>query len=331
LDLVLLVSAWSADVPWAAVDVPALGVISVLLYIVGVLYFERGEGRLLNKYSVFVLLSGTALVWSVVLRPLEHPVLRCVFLDVGQGDAIALRTPSGRTMLVDTGPSMGESDSGARTIVPWLRRNGIDTLDVLVLTHPDDDHIGGAVSVMEACVVRNIYVACTWPVQPQAVAVRQRMREEGAAIHDARAGDVIALDPQVRIHVLSPPDSVACTASNEHSVVLHLRHGACSMLLTGDAEIDSERRMVARYGPLLKADVLKVGHHGSGTSSSEEFLQAVAPGQAVITVGRLNRFRHPKHSVLARLAAMNTRVHRTDTHGAIILESDGRMWRSIAW
>ena len=103
------------------------------------------------------------------------------------------------------------------------------------------------------------------------------------------------------------------------------------MLLTGDAEIDSERRMVARYGPLLKADVLKVGHHGSGTSSSEEFLEAVAPGQAVITVGRLNRFRHPKHAVLARLAAMNTRVHRTDTHGAIILESDGRMWRRIAW
>lgn len=329
LDLVLLVSAWSAELPWAAVDVPALSAISVLLYILGILYFERGEGRVLNKYSVFVLLLGTALVWSVALRPLEKPLLRCVFLDVGQGDAIVLCTPSGRTMLVDTGPSMGESDSGARTIVPWLRRNGIDTLDALVLTHPDDDHIGGAVSVLEACVVRNVYIACTWPVQPQVVAVRQRIRDEGALVHDARAGDVIALDPQLRIHVLSPPDSVGCTASNEHSVVLHVRHGARSLLLTGDAEIDSERRMVTRYDSLLRADVLKVGHHGSGTSSEEDFLRTVSPAHAVITAGRLNRFRHPKRDVLARLHAKGTRVHRTDLGGAIIFESDGqRVWRA---
>lgn len=166
-------------------------------------------------------------------------------------------------------------------------------------------------------------------MQPQAVAVRQRIRDEGAQVHDARAGDVIALDPQLRIHVLSPPDSVACTASNEHSVVLHVRHGMRSLLLTGDAEIDSERRMVTRYGPLLRADVLKVGHHGSGTSSEEDFLRTVSPTHAVITVGRLNRFRHPKRDVLARLHAKGTRVHRTDTGGAIIFESDGqRVWRA---
>lgn len=275
-----------------------------------------------------------AALWAPALQ--RGPgTLELHIVDVGQGDALAIRTPRGRWVLVDAGRVWEGGDAGRRSVIPYVRRRG-GAVALFVLTHPDADHVGGAPSVLEG-----LRPARWWDpgfvhgsdVYQRALAVAELRT---IPWHRAQAGDSLWLDG-VLLRVLAPDSAWTATHdnANDASIVLMLQHGRIRMLLTGDAEEAEEQWLVDRWGTDLSAQVLKVGHHGSRTSTTERFLDAVDPEIALISVGAANRYGHPAPDVMARLRARQIDVLRTDRDGAIVVRSDGRTvhleTRHTAW
>jgi competence protein ComEC len=244
---------------------------------------------------------------------------------VGQGDAILITAPAGQQVLVDGGPSPAALTSALGGEMPFWDRS----LDLVIMTHADADHLTGLVEVLNRFQVGAwldnglagddaLYVECQWPQQEAAGIVRQVLA----------AGDQLDLDRGITLEVLHPPPGGLPEGdANANSVVLRLVWGQASFLLTGDVEMQAEAQLL-RSGRPLAAQVLKVAHHGSGDSSGAEFLAAVAPRYAVISVGAENRYGHPDPAVLARLAASGeVAVIRTDQDGTVEFVTDGaRLW-----
>lgn len=275
-------------------------------------------------------------VWAHVLRGDARPHLDVLFLDVGQGDATLLRLPGGRHVLVDAGLRDDYTDQGARTVVPHLRRFGIARLDALVLTHPDADHVGGAQAVLEALPVGTlIHNGHLRPTETWQRTLRLA-DSLGVAQRVVRTGDTLALDPHVRLRVLAPDGPPPPEADgNDASVVLLAEFGRTRFLLTGDAEAGAEAMLAARFGPLLRADVVKVGHHGSRTSSTQPLVLAASAGlslrYAVVSVARRNRYGLPNAEPLLRWQAAGAAVLQTADEGAVWLRSDGEAVRRRFW
>lgn len=229
-------------------------------------------------------------------------------LDVGQGDAIAIRSPRGAWVLVDAGP--GPADA----LLRQLARRGVSRLETVVLTHPDLDHVGGAAELLRSLRVERI-------VSPALLRGTEALRAVGTAAAGRgvpwavlEGGERWELDG-LEFAVLHA--GAGGGAPNDHSVVLHLRYGDFDALLTGDVTSRVEDELPARLPPGVRVEVLKVAHHGSTTSTSEAFLDRLAPGTAVVSVGRRNRFGHPAPPVLRRFERRGIPLHRTDEDGAI--------------
>jgi competence protein ComEC len=257
-----------------------------------------------------------------------HGQLRITFLDVGQGDAAILDLPDGEALVVDGGGLVGSPiDVGARVLAPELRARRRRSLVAAILTHPHPDHFGGLATGLGAVTVGSLWD--TGQGEREQVgggyaALLASMRDRGVPIlrPDALCGPRVLAG--VRIDVLAPcPGPSSDRNPNDNSLVLRVTYGARSLLLVGDAQREEEDELLRRASGSLRADVLKVGHHGSATSSSAAFLAAVAPREAVVSVGRRNRFGHPSPLTLAALAASGARVWRTDRDGAITATTDG--------
>ncbi|NJD11617.1 MAG: ComEC/Rec2 family competence protein, partial [Gemmatimonadetes bacterium] len=264
------------------------------------------------------------LAWTPRLIPTAGAV-ELHFIDVGQGDAIALRTPAGRWLLVDAGVRTDRMDMGARRVVPYLLRQGARQLDVLLLTHADADHIGGAVSVLRALRVGTVLDPGVPGGTMQYLQTLRAAAAEPARWFAPRAGDQLAIDG-VLLRFLHPVASMAeaSTDPNDHSLVFRLSFGGFAALFPGDAPQHVEAGLAADLGAGLAAQVLKVGHHGSRTATAPALLDAVNPRLAIVSVGRDNRYGHPDPDVLDRLVHHGARVLRTDQHGSIVI----RAWRS---
>jgi len=241
-------------------------------------------------------------------------------LDVGQGDAIVVESPNGHVLVVDTGPIANQDDAGRRVVLPFLRSRGIGAVDVMVITHPHDDHDGGAASLLERIGVGRLLVPETASEEPVFQRVMKLAREKGVSITVVRRGMALNLGGGLVADVLNPSDGTVLSPNNE-SVGLRLRYGATAMVLAGDAEADAESEMAATCD--LRADVMKLSHHGSRTSTTPRMLEAVRPRAAVVSVGKRNTFGHPSAEVLERLERARLPLFRTDRDGAVIIESDG--------
>jgi len=312
-----------ASVPYAALAVaPTLatavlaGAASIAMLVACV---SRAPGR-----ALVVGLGALAIAAWRPLWPTRTGEMELHVIDVGQGDAIALRTPEGRWMLFDAGRDWTGGDAGRSTVIPYLRRRGGDVL-LFVLSHPHADHVGGGASVIAA-----LHPAAYWDgayagTSPPYRASLIAARDQHVSWRRVHPGDSLVVDG-VRLHVLAPDSAwiVGLKDPNAGSVVVRAEYGGVRMLLMGDAEKGEEERLVEGYGTDLRADVLKVGHHGSNTSSTSPFLALVRPRVALISVGAGNMYGHPSASVLRALTAGGAAVLRTDLEGSIVCRTDGR-------
>jgi competence protein ComEC len=278
--------------------------------------------------------SGAAAA-AFLLLPAAAPAgggMEIHFLDVGQGDATAIRTPAARWILVDAGPLEERFDAGERRVVPFLRSRGADRVAAMILTHPHADHIGGAPAVMRAMPVDALVEPGMPYGSPVYLSVLETAEARGVPWHAARQGRTLTVDG-VEVRLLWPtPESLdASHDPNEISAVVHVRYGSFGALLTGDASSAVERMLVERYGDSLRADVLKAGHHGSRTSTSGAFLERVRPQLVVVSAGRRNRFGHPHAEVLAEVGVRGIPVARTDLDGTIgiVVEAGGGRWHRL--
>jgi competence protein ComEC len=282
------------------------------------------------RRAAWAALLCAALV-SVLPRPVDHPrdALLVEAIDVGQGDSLLLITPDGKTLLVDGGGFGGgphqapqDYDIGEEVVSEVLWSRGIRRLDVVALSHAHSDHMGGLPAIL-----RNFHPAEFWVGNNPRFGAYNTLLDEAASLHvrvrSLRAGDAFRFGP-TQVSVLAPFSDYQPGAEpvNNDSLVLHVAYGATSVMLEGDAEAPIEQAMLAEPG--LASTLLKVGHHGSITSTQPEFLARVAPAWAVISCGLRNRYGHPRIEVLEELQAAKVRTFSTDINGATCFRLDGK-------
>lgn len=316
------VGAWGAAIPASALDGQPSAITAVLLAAASISLLAACARR---YWAMPALLSACAVglaIWWPVVR-LSGSRLEVHMIDVGQGDAIALRTPRWRWILIDAGDQWRDSDVGERVVVPYLERRGGEVA-AFILSHPHADHIGGAASVLRRLPVA--FVLDGGYVQPSSVyeGALDAARERTVAWRTARVGAPIDIDG-VRLTVLAPDSAEIADApdANAASIVVMAEYRGVRVLLTGDAERGVEARLAQRLGKDLRADVLKVGHHGSSTSTTAALLDQVAPRLALVSVGAGNRYRHPSPEVIGALTSRGVQVLRTDDVGSIVVSIDG--------
>jgi competence protein ComEC len=275
-----------------------------------------------------LLLAAVMLVWWQAWQSL-HPRLMVIFLDVGQGDSIIIRSPAGRSLLIDGGGGAGNAadmgETGRWVVIPALYRAGIRRIDGMIATHPHDDHIGGLPEVIEEMPVGMILDSGQYHPTPSYERFLEEAKKHQVRIIEARAGQVFNLGAGVRAEVLHPDAALLEGTEedlNNNSVVLRLTFGDFSFLFTGDLQEEGEDFLLAG-APEIESTVLKAAHHGSLDSTSARFLSEVSPQWVVISAGRGNPFGHPHGQTLERLHKMNVRLFRTDEAGTIEMISDG--------
>ncbi|MGH7605643.1 MAG: DNA internalization-related competence protein ComEC/Rec2 [Gemmatimonadaceae bacterium] len=269
-------------------------------------------------------IGSLALMVVVPAVPLSRPHgVELHVLDVGQGDAILLRTDAGRWVLFDAGPAWNGSDAGRRIVIPYVLRRG-GSLKAFVLSHPHSDHVGGAASVLAALHPDSYWDAAFAGGAEAYIASLTTAAKENIEWHRVHPDDSVQIDG-VTISFLAPDSAwtVGLKDPNLASTIALVKYGMVRFLLVGDAERGEEDWLLARHASELHADVLKVGHHGSSTSSSDEFLAAVRPELAVISVGAGNMYGHPSADVIRALARTGAEVLRTDEAGTVVVRTDG--------
>ncbi len=271
-----------------------------------------------KKYTViltiiFMILAGAFELFqgTVAITPGED--LKVHFLDVGQGDSIFIELPTNETILIDA--SIKEASN---KIINYLREEKVSKIDYVFATHPHSDHIGGMSAVIKAFDIGQIYM-------PKAVTTTKTyenllltIKDKNLKIKTAKAGNTIIDTDDLKLVVLAPNQD-SYESLNNYSIVLKLTYKEKSFLFTGDAETLSEKEITGD----VEADVLKVGHHGSRTSTSQAFLNKVNPSYAVISVGLNNDYKHPHQEVIDRLEKKNIKIYRTDQNGDIMFTTDG--------
>ena len=327
LILVRALAQAAAESPWSSFSLPPptpwqLGVLAVAAVALGLRHAPR----------VVLLIALSCLgAFELLARQQGAPTgeLRITVLDVGQGDAIVVDLPDGRLMLVDGGGFVGSPlDPAERVLLPVLRHRRRDRVDIAVLSHPHPDHYTGLLTVLERLPVDELWtsgLALSWSGSRLGQAFRAAERK-GTRLRTARD---LCGDHRVGrgvIEVLGPcPSFVPDRDPNDNSLVMRIRLGRRAALLTGDAEREQEQSLLARHAGALKADLLKVGHHGSRTSSTPRFIEAVAPELAIASCGVRNRFGHPHGTTRRTFEDAGVSLLLTERGGALVWRTDGEV------
>ena len=285
-----------------------------------------------KKYIKFYILAGLTiiaiLIWIACFSQRGSGLLEVNFFDIGQGDSIFIETPNKVQILIDGGPDATILEKLGKTMPFWDR-----TIDLVILTHPDPDHLNGIIEVFKRYKVKKIIYTGVVPedLKEKGIDVVKKSRAEKII---ARASQRIKLsrsnlDNYAYIEILYPFEDITgqeFSDFNQTSIVCRLVYNKISFLLTGDVTKSVEYQLLAR-GVNLSSDVLKVGHHGSRTSTSDYFVKSVSPEIAVISVGRDNKFGHPHQEVLDVLTQQNVKIFRTDLNRDIKILSDGIQYK----
>ncbi len=285
------------------------------------------------KVIFMILIISNCLVWFSVdnYKLLPDNKLSVVAIDIGQGDSFLIKFPDGKYALIDAGDATQYFDNGVNVIAPLLERLGIDKIDYGFITHIDSDHFMGYYTIVKKHLIKEIIKPQFDPSSQKDIDFEKFLRNMNIPIHyHSKNADKIG---GAAVYMLNDTtDNFYYTlSSNDKSGVLKIAYGKTSFLFMGDAGIKTEKYYQKKYGSFLKVDVLKAGHHGSKTSSSESFVNLVKPKLAIISAGVANKFKHPHKDVIERFERHNAKILRTDLSGAIILQSDGYEIKNISW
>lgn len=271
-----------------------------------------------QKYILLLCLTIFLLsIPKLVLHGDEQLEMKVHFIDVGQGDSILIQSPSNKNILIDGGPP----EAGKR-VVDYLTKLNINKLDLLIATHPDIDHIGGLPSVMKSIKVDQVMDSGKFYTTKTYAKYINEIHKQKIPMIIAQQDDHINLDPLLHIQVLNTYERRR--NNNQSSIVLKVSFNDISFLLMGDVERAQEKEMLTKYH--MKANVIKIAHHGSRTSSTLPFLQAVNPEVAILTYHKRNDYGHPVNRVINNLDKLNTSIYSTAVFGDITISTDGKSY-----
>ena len=286
--------------------------------------------------GLFLLVGG---VWTNVLGRGAEPTLDVLFFDVGQGDAILVTAPDGSRLLVDTGPqSMDGAAAASYSVVPYLEARGIRRLETVVITHPDEDHLGGLPTLLREVSVGQVLHSGQRADTDLYRDSRVALEDTGTPSRSVERGDAFSVGSSVRAQVLGPPpdpERHGIQGTNGRSVVMHLAYGGTDVLLPGDVEAAAERSLVRAYDEGLDSRMVKVPHHGSATSSTSSFVEHAVDENwkttAVVSVRSSNQFGMPNPKVISRWTSEGARLRTTAQAGAVWLRSNGEEVWTVPW
>lgn len=283
--------------------------------------------KFLNLLLIICVLVSAHNLW----QKWQPSPLKITALDVGQADALLVQAPDGTNFFYDTGLKTFFHDSGRQILAPELRARGIDHLDAIIHSHPHSDHIGGTEYLIQNFGVDRIYQP-EFEYDSQVYLNMMKTAEGfGVPVNSVARGDIIDLSPELRLFVLAPHNRLTENDPNTWSTVIKMYYGENSVLLTGDATRQTETYLVEDFGDFLQSDLLKVGHHGSRTSSTSEFLRYVNPPKSVASLERESRFGHPHPEAARNLMESGTTLRYTSLQGAVIYKSNGEELWHKSW
>lgn len=322
--ILLAIVKYCSKIPFSSITIRTPYIFEILIYyIVLYLVFNYAKIKPYSKKLVVIILIIILIANSCIFVQ-NHGKMIIYFIDVGQGDSTLIRTAKNKTILIDGGGSENSSfDVGEKTLLPYLLDRKITVLDYVVISHFDTDHCGGILYLMEHIKVKNIIISKQGKESSNYNKFKNIVLDKGISVIFVKKGDKIKIDNETYMDVLFPSNNfISDNILNNNSIVTKVCYNNFSILFTGDVEEIAENEICREYHTTdkLKANILKVAHHGSKTSSTAEFIKMVKPQIALIGVGEKNKFGHPNDGVIQRLKNMNTKIYRTDKMGEIVIQ-----------
>jgi len=334
MDMLFKVVHLAANFPGASIRILSFDRITFFIYLTVILIgWSFTSARIAFFRKVFIAIGIILILWNFIP---STPQVQLLLMDVGQGESTLLISPTSQKILFDAGPTSDYWDCGTKVIYPVLLELGISNLDKVILSHPHSDHIGGIFSLMNQITIDSIFLPAVKISYFWQDSLLNTFASKGISYRFIQMGDLIKIDPVSRIYILAPaeeqlhPPDVSGKSLNNTSLVCLVKISGTTLLFTGDTESDREVDLL-RWNSFIKADILKVGHHGSISSSSFQFLQKIDPQLALIPVGIDNKFDHPSPKVLERLNTLKIPYYRTDLQGAIWLKWTSSNWEVNHW
>ncbi|MBX2975056.1 MAG: DNA internalization-related competence protein ComEC/Rec2 [Ignavibacteriaceae bacterium] len=327
---------YGSSIPYAFLNISSFNKYDAIILYTSIILVVIVLSKFYNsklKFITIILIVITAFIYSRIndFKILDDDKLSVVMIDVGQGDSFLVKFPGGEHWLIDAGNSTIYFDAGQRTIAPLLKYLNIREIDVALVSHMDSDHSGGFKFLLDNTKVKKLIKPHCDSSKNVDMNFESFVKNKGIKLSYYR--DTVFNVNNARVYILNSTNDEFYNnlSNNNKSGVFKIVYGNTSFLFTGDAESVSENYLVNRYGNFLKSDVLKVGHHGSTSSSSPMFIKTVNPKYSLISAGKNNRFNHPSDLVISRLSLIKSEIFRTDEEGAVILQSDGKQITKINW
>jgi competence protein ComEC len=333
ISVLYLIVEISGNPDFSFLWVPGLSIADVLIFysliIITFIYLRFASSAISSVIFILLMIILLPVLLSIDDKELmPDKIFSCYIIDVGQGDAALIKFPSGKTALIDAGETTFYFDTGQRIIEPLLVNLGIKQVDYGFISHLDSDHYSGFVYLIKNNYIKHILF--NFPDTTLREMKFEKFLKSCGTNYSFFTEGILKVDGST-IYILNSVDENNKNSSNDRSRVILISYGETNFLFTGDAGFKAENKMISVYGEFLKADVLKVSHHGSASATSEDFLYITRPEISVISAGEKNKFGHPSEKVLDRLSAVNSKIFRTDEEGGILFHSDGYRINKINW
>lgn len=326
VNTMLFITETMASIPWAEINIATPSIFLVLIYYFILLYFRYGHPKLVKEVAKPIFAAVMALCGAgILIISIPNNSLQIHFADVGQGDCAIIRTPSGKSIIIDGGGSINDKNgsyAGEQIVVPLLYNLNMTEIDLMIASHGHMDHIGGLKTVIDKINVKKLIVADTNDVEMRELT--EYAEKKGISVIRVRENDILYKENGIALKALYPLEDEklmpkeSTTNANDLSLVVRLDYGDFSALFTGDIGAISEHRILD-YNKDIRCDLLKVAHHGSKYSSDKSFIEAIEPNLSVISVGR-NTYGHPSPEAIERIAGQGSKIYQTIINGGILVE-----------